>query len=73
MLKKNTATKLENISWGKENDYAVHAFLQVRGFPAPGRPGHFGVAERGIDALVNPDRLMHMLVRMLDENEFMSP
>jgi hypothetical protein len=39
----------------------------------PTGPGHFGVAERGIVALVNPDRLRRILARMLDENEFLSP
>jgi hypothetical protein len=36
-------------------------------------PGHFGVAERGILALVNESRLWRILSRMLDENEFLSP
>jgi len=35
--------------------------------------GHLGVADRGIIALVNPDRLRRILSRMLDENEFLSP
>jgi len=35
--------------------------------------GHYGVADRGIAALVNPDRLRRILSRMLDENEFLSP
>ena len=39
----------------------------------PTGPGHFGVAERGILALVNPERLRRILTRMLDENEFLSP
>jgi hypothetical protein len=39
----------------------------------PTGPGHFGVAERGIIALVNPDRLRRILAKMLDENEFLSP
>jgi hypothetical protein len=39
----------------------------------PTGPGHFGVAERGILALVNPDRLRRILSKMLDENEFLSP
>jgi Glycosyl hydrolase family 63 C-terminal domain/Mannosylglycerate hydrolase MGH1-like glycoside hydrolase domain len=34
--------------------------------------GHFGVAERGIIALVNESRLRRILSRMLDENEFLS-
>ena len=39
----------------------------------PTGPGHFGVGERGIAALVNPDRLRRILSRMLDEHEFLSP
>ena len=39
----------------------------------PTGPGHFGVAERGIAALVNPERLRRILSKMLDENEFLSP
>jgi hypothetical protein len=39
----------------------------------PTGPGHLGVAERGIVALLNPDRLRRILEKMLDENEFLSP
>jgi hypothetical protein len=39
----------------------------------PTGPGHLGVAERGILALVNEQRLRRILTRMLDENEFLSP
>ncbi|HVP67944.1 MAG TPA: glucosidase [Anaeromyxobacteraceae bacterium] len=39
----------------------------------PTGPGHFGVAERGIAALVNPERLRRILSRMLDEEEFLGP
>jgi len=39
----------------------------------PTGPGHLGVAERGIIALVNPERLRRILEKMLDENEFLSP
>ncbi len=39
----------------------------------PTGPGHFGVAERGIIALVNQERLRRILSKMLDENEFLSP
>src|SRR5262244_885412 len=39
----------------------------------PTGSGHFGVAERGIMALVNPERLRRILTQMLDENEFLSP
>jgi hypothetical protein len=36
-------------------------------------PGNFGVAERGILALVSEDRLRRILSKMLDENEFLGP
>jgi len=36
-------------------------------------PGHQGVADRGIFALVNHDRLRRILTKMLDESEFLSP
>ncbi len=36
-------------------------------------PGHLGVANRGILALVNQERLRRILTRMLDEEEFLSP
>jgi hypothetical protein len=39
----------------------------------PTGPEHLGVAERGIIALVNPERLRRILTRMLDENEFLGP
>jgi len=39
----------------------------------PTGPGHLGYGERGIAALVNPERLRRILSRMLDENEFFSP
>jgi len=39
----------------------------------PTGPGHLGVADRGIIALTNPERLRRILTRMLDENEFLSP
>ena len=39
----------------------------------PTGPGHYGVAGRGIAALVGPDRLRRILSRMLDESEFLSP
>lgn len=39
----------------------------------PTGTGHLGVADRGIMALVNPERLRRILSRMLDENEFLSP
>ncbi len=36
-------------------------------------PGNLGMAERGIAALVNEQRLPRILARLLDENEFLSP
>jgi hypothetical protein len=39
----------------------------------PTGPGHFGVNERGIIALLNPERLRRILSTMLDENEFLGP
>ena len=39
----------------------------------PTGPGNLGYAERGIVAVVNPDRLRRILSRMLDENEFLGP
>ena len=39
----------------------------------PTGPGHLGYGERGIAALVNPNRLRRILTRMLDEKEFFSP
>jgi len=39
----------------------------------PTGPGHLGYGERGIAALVNPQRLRRILSRMLDEKEFLSP
>jgi hypothetical protein len=39
----------------------------------PTGPGHFGVAERGIFALINQERLRRILSTVLDENEFLSP
>ena len=38
----------------------------------PTGTGHLGYADRGIIALVNPERLRRILTRMLDENEFLS-
>jgi hypothetical protein len=39
----------------------------------PTGPGYLGVNDRGIAALVNPERLRRILSKMLDENEFLSP
>jgi hypothetical protein len=39
----------------------------------PTGPGHMGVAERGMIALLKPERLRRILTKMLDENEFLGP
>jgi hypothetical protein len=39
----------------------------------PTGPGRFGVAERGMIALVDPEKLRRILTKMLDENEFLGP
>jgi Glycosyl hydrolase family 63 C-terminal domain len=58
---------------------AAHLTERLRRMPElaktihPTGPGHFGVADRGIMALVNPERLRRILTKMLDENEFLSP
>jgi hypothetical protein len=39
----------------------------------PTGPGHLGYGDRGIIALVKPERLRRILARMLDEKEFLSP
>ena len=39
----------------------------------PTGPGHLGVNERGIMAMVNQERLRRILTKMLDENEFLGP
>jgi hypothetical protein len=39
----------------------------------PTGPGNYGVAERGVLAMVTPERLRRILTKMLDENEFLGP
>jgi hypothetical protein len=39
----------------------------------PTGPGHTGVNDRGLLAVLNPDRLRRVLTKMLDENEFFGP
>jgi len=57
----------------------AHVNERLRRIPELGKTihptgqGHFGVAERGIMALVNPERLRRILSKMLDENEFLGP
>jgi hypothetical protein len=42
-------------------------------FIHPTGPGHFGVGERGLIALLTPERLRRVLATRLDEGEFLSP
>ena len=73
------ATAVER--WQRERVPKLTAQLQaryqrmpeLRDAMHPTGPGHLGVAERGIIALVNQDRLRRILTRMLDEKEFLSP
>jgi len=57
----------------------VHIAERLRRMPElwetmhPTGPGHYGVADRGIMAMVTPERLRRILTKMLDENEFLSP
>ena len=39
----------------------------------PVGPGHYGVNDRGLLAVLNPERLRRVLTKMLDENEFFGP
>ena len=56
-----------------------HMWWRMKHYPEivssihPTGPGNFGVADRGITALVGPDKLRRILAYMLDENEFLSP
>jgi hypothetical protein len=67
--------------WQRENIPRAMAQMQerLRRIPElrekihPTGPGHLGVAERGILAMVNPERLRRILEKMLDENEFLGP
>jgi hypothetical protein len=51
----------------------LNQMSEIRDAIHPTGPGHLGVDDRGIVALVNPDRLRRILARMLDEEEFLSP
>ena len=51
----------------------VRRMPELLGTIHPTGQGNFGVAERGIIALLNPARLRRVLTKMLDENEFLSP
>jgi hypothetical protein len=64
----------ERVSQATAMFYArLHQMPELLESVHPTGPGHFGVAERGILALVNPERLRRILTKMLDENEFLSP
>jgi hypothetical protein len=58
---------------------AQHFIERLRRMPEllrsmhPTGPGHLGYGDRGIIALVGPERLRRMLAYLLDENEFLSP
>jgi hypothetical protein len=67
--------------WQRERVPRVMAIIQERQRRMPELattmhatgPGNFGVAERGLLALVNEQRLRRILSKMLDENEFLGP
>ena len=67
--------------WQRERVPRAHAHLLSRvermpeliQFMHPTGPGNYGVNERGILALLTPDRLRRVLARMLDEEEFLGP
>ena len=46
---------------------------ELSNYMHPTGPGNFGVAERGILAVVNKEKLLRILSRLLDENEFLGP
>jgi hypothetical protein len=51
----------------------LRSMPELRNSIHPTGPGYLGCGDRGIAALVNPERLRRILSRMLDENEFLSP
>jgi hypothetical protein len=68
-------------AWQRERVPRAMALLseRVRRMPEllktihPTGPGHFGVADRGLLAMVTQERLRRILSTMLDENEFLGP
>jgi len=70
-----------NEKWQRERAPRVVKVLQERAQRMPELrdsihatgQGHWGLADRGIFALVNEDRLRRILTRTLDEKEFLSP
>jgi hypothetical protein len=67
--------------WQRERVPRVTTLLRERAaqmpellrFIHPTGRGHYGVAERGLIALLTPERLRRVLSKMLDEEEFLSP
>lgn len=67
--------------WQRERVPSVMEFIneRMRRMPElmatihPTGIGNLGIANRGILALLNPDRLRRILTKMLDENEFLGP
>ena len=67
--------------WQRERipNVMEHVMERLRRMPEltatihPTGPGHLGVADRGVLALVSPGRLRRILSKMLDEHEFLSP
>jgi hypothetical protein len=67
--------------WQRERVPRAFAMLveRVRRIPELGKtmhptgPGHYGVNDRGIIALVNPERFRRILAKLLDESEFLGP
>jgi hypothetical protein len=65
--------------WQRERvpNVMTHIYERLRRMPEllntihPVGKGNLGVANRGILALVNPERLRRILTKMLDENEFL--
>jgi hypothetical protein len=74
------ATSVEE-PWQRERVPGVITLLRERlrqmpellRFIHPTGLGHFGVGERGLFALLTPERLRRVLATMLDEGEFLSP
>jgi hypothetical protein len=54
---------IDRVKWMPELFQNIH----------PTGPGHLGVGNRGLFALVNREKLQKILSKMLDENEFLSP
>ncbi len=67
--------------WQRERVPGVTSaiYMRLRQIPEllesihPMGPGNLGVSERGIIALIKPERLRRILSKLLDENEFLSP